>query len=113
MYLKGGNVTVAYNPDDVSTVWLISKCSYVSFKLVQSRFNGLEVQVIGQIQTCLKTAKNSLVDDFVQSRVNLMNHIEAIAETTERHSEADIRHIRTNRQQEQVKTHINHIQKKE
>lgn len=113
MYLKGGNVTVAYNPDDVSTVWLISKCSYVSFKLVQSRFNGLEVQVIGQIQTCLKTAKNSLVDDFVQSRVNLMNHIEAIAETTERHSEADIRHIRTNRQQEQVKTHINHIHKKE
>lgn len=113
MYLKGGNVTVAYNPDDVSTVWLISKCSYVPFKLVQSRFNGLEVQVIGQIQTCLKTAKNSLVDDSVQSRVNLMNHIETIAEATEKHSEANIKHIRANRQQEQVKTHINHIHKKE
>lgn len=113
MYLKGGNVTVAYNPDDVSTVWLISKCSYTPFKLVQSRFDGSDIQVIGQIEKCLKTAKNSLVSDSAQSRVNLMNHIETIAEATERHSDADIRHIRANRQQEQVKTHIDHIHRKD
>ena len=31
MYLKGGEVTVAYNPDSVSDVWLIDNGEYVKF----------------------------------------------------------------------------------
>lgn len=34
MYLKGGDVTVAYNPDDVSNVWIIENGKYILFELI-------------------------------------------------------------------------------
>ncbi len=39
-YLTGGTVTVAYNPDDVSEIWLIEKGVYTPFTLIESRFDG-------------------------------------------------------------------------
>lgn len=43
-YLNGGTVTVAYNPDDVSEVWLIEKGVYSRFTLIESRFKGKGIQ---------------------------------------------------------------------
>ncbi len=39
-YLNGGTVTVAYNPEDVSEIWLIEKGTYTPFMLIENRFNG-------------------------------------------------------------------------
>ena len=39
-YLKGGSATVAYNPDDVSCVWVIENGHYTRFSLIESRFDG-------------------------------------------------------------------------
>lgn len=37
-YLSGGEVSVAYNPEDVSCVWLIENGSYIRFTLIESRY---------------------------------------------------------------------------
>ena len=39
-YLSGGEVTVAYNPEDVTEVWLLDDGQYVPFTLIESRFKG-------------------------------------------------------------------------
>ena len=45
-YLSGGSVTVAYNPDDVSCVWLLDKGSYIPFYLIETRFNGMSLEAV-------------------------------------------------------------------
>lgn len=42
-YLNGGEVTVAYNPDDVSYVWLLDNGAYIRFELIESRFKGMDL----------------------------------------------------------------------
>ena len=42
-YLKGGEVTVAYNPEDVSYVWLFENGNYQIFDLIESRFRGKDM----------------------------------------------------------------------
>ncbi|MDQ9823293.1 Mu transposase C-terminal domain-containing protein, partial [Acinetobacter sp. 163] len=39
-YLSGGSVTIAYNPEDVSFVWMIENGSYVQFELIEGRYRG-------------------------------------------------------------------------
>ena len=43
-YLSGGTVNVAYNPEDVTSVWVIEDGSYVEFILIESRFEGKTLQ---------------------------------------------------------------------
>lgn len=40
MYLKGEAALVAYNPDDISVVWLINRGIYKAFLLIESRFKN-------------------------------------------------------------------------
>ena len=42
-YLRGGTAVAAYNPDDVSCVWLIEGGIYTAFSLAESRFFGLSL----------------------------------------------------------------------
>lgn len=37
-YLSGGDVSVAYNPDDVSCVWLMENGSYIPFELIENGY---------------------------------------------------------------------------
>ena len=39
-FLRGGEAVVAYNPEDVTEVWLIEKGSFIRFTLIESRFAG-------------------------------------------------------------------------
>ena len=42
-YLSGGTVVVAYNPDDVTCVWLKNGEIYKTFLLVERRFKGFHL----------------------------------------------------------------------
>ena len=35
-YLSGGDVTVAYNPEDVTSVWLLEDGDYTEFTVIES-----------------------------------------------------------------------------
>ena len=70
-YLSGGSVTVAYNPDDVSCVWLLEKGSYIPFYLIETRFNGMSLEAVEAMQTAQKGIVKDAVKDNLQARIDL------------------------------------------
>ena len=42
-YLKGDEVAVAYNPEDVTSVWLLENGIYTKFTIIESRFEGKDL----------------------------------------------------------------------
>ena len=42
-YLSGGDVTVAYNPEDVSSVWVLEDGAYTEFTIIESRYQGKDL----------------------------------------------------------------------
>ena len=40
-FLKGGNCNVAYDPDNVSCVWLLKNGKYINFDLIESIVNDI------------------------------------------------------------------------
>lgn len=111
-YLSGKEVTVAYDPDNVSSVWLIEDNDYVRFELIDSRFEGKE---LAEVEIMLKK-KNEIIREEERNRlqadIDLMNHIQDIADTAEsvtgRSSgdNSNIKNIRSTRKKEELNTHI-------
>lgn len=49
-YLSGGTVTVAYNPEDVSIVWLIENGLYTPFELIESLYSRKSLTEVQKLQ---------------------------------------------------------------
>ena len=64
MYLKGGEVTVAYNPDSVSDVWLIDNGEYVKFELIESRYEHMNVANVASINDVTAINTNMKQEDM-------------------------------------------------
>ena len=111
MYLKGGTVTVAYNPDDVSEVWLIDNNKYIKFELIESRFKNKELSEVLSVKTSQKNIIKSVTDANIQAQIDLAKHIETIAITSKNvnYNDTNIKEIRKTRKAEQNKTHIDFI----
>ena len=56
-YLTGGKVTVSYNPDDVTVVWLKENGSFIPFTLIESRYSGKNLAEVEH----MKKGKKELV----------------------------------------------------
>lgn len=77
-YLVGGEVTVAYNPDNVSYVWLIENGCYIQFKLIESRYNGKELTDVELIEKEHRKLVNSHCNSNTQAQIDLANSLEEI-----------------------------------
>ena len=109
-YLTGGTVTAAYNPENVSGVWLIENGTYTPFTLIESRFDGLAISNVAEIKASQKRAVKAVTTDNLQAKISLADYIGTIAETAKKQSNADIKSIRDNRKREQLETHIDYIE---
>lgn len=107
-YLKGGNVTVAYNPEDVSQIWAIKNGYYIPFELIERRFDGREISMVEEIKTAQQAILKSTEDESIQAKINLAEHIGIIANSINR-GNIEIKNIRNNRKLEQNKNHIDYI----
>lgn len=107
-YLSGGTAIVAYNPDDVSCVWLIENGAYICFMLIESRFGGVDLSKAQELKSRQKTLIKSVAEDNLQAHIELANHIEAIVNSTAAYSDIDIKGIRKNREREKQKQHIDY-----
>ena len=105
-YLRGGSVTVSYNPDDSSKVWLQRSGNYVPFQLIEKRFQGKTVETVNRMQERQKEIVTAERKKRLQARVNLANQIDAITGRVSRTQETDLKEIRKTRQRERE---INHI----
>ena len=108
-YLTGGTVTVAYNPENTSYVWLLENGSYIRFELIESRYRNKNMEEVESIKTGQKTIIKAFTKEQTQAQVDLVNHIEMIAFTTDYRGQTKIKGIRENRQKEQIKTHKNYV----
>ena len=104
-YLSGGSVTVAYNPDDVSCVWLLDKGSYIPFYLIETRFNGMSLEAVEAMQAAQKGIAKDAVKDNLQARIDLATHIKTIANGSVPAGGTQIKSVRETRKRAQRKTH--------
>jgi transposase InsO family protein len=108
-YLCGGVAIVAYNPDDVSFVWLIENGKYIRFELIESRFSGKELAEVETLRQSQKKAIKAVAENNIQAQIDLAQHIEIIARNAIRHEDVCIKDIRNSRKKEQTKTHIDYM----
>ena len=104
-YLSGGEVEVAYNPDDSSFVWLVDKGNFVEFELIESRYRNKKFSEIEVIQSQKKEVIKSVEGENIQAKINLANHIETIVSNVNR-SSGNLSEIHDNLEREKRKTHV-------
>lgn len=105
-YLQGGKAVVAYNPHDISAVWLVENGSYIRFELIESRFQGKELAEVQSIKAEQRELEIASTDVNLQAQIDLANHIDAIANSAIRHRETNIKDIRRTRKTEQARAHM-------
>lgn len=108
-YLSGGTVTVAYNPEDVTSVWLLEKGEYTEFVVIESRFEGKDLTSVQEIQISQKTILKTETRENLQAQINLAQHIETIANSSEDHTDVHMKNIRSTRKREQSKNHKDYM----
>ena len=93
-YLKGGQCTVAFNPDNSSKVWVKEKNgSFKEFHLIESRFQNMSVDQVNSLQARQRDIVRDAMEENYQAQVELMNFIEAASAGKDR-SVASLKDIR-------------------
>lgn len=109
-YLTGGEVTVAYNPDDVSNVWVIEKTGrYVKFDLIESRFDGANLETVQEIQTKTREIIQTGSEESLQAQVQLARNIENVVNMAMPQKSLRLKDIRNNRKKEQNRIHKDYV----
>ena len=108
-YLKGGAVTVAYDPENVTCVWLLENGIYTKFTIVESRFEGKDLAAVQSLQTAQRDIAKGANQDNLQAQINLARHIEAISGNVRSSADVSIKNIQDNRKREQRKHHKNYM----
>ncbi len=108
-YLTGGAAAVAYNPEDVSWVWLVENGAYTRFELIESRFSGKDLCAVQDIQAGQRALIGAAENENNQARIDLAAHIQAIAAAVGKPSDTQIKDIRQTRQREQTRSHRDYV----
>ena len=108
-YLSGGDVTVAYNPEDVTSVWLLEDGDYTEFRIIESRYQGKDLTAVQELQDSQRTITRDAIRDNLQAQINLAQHIEAIASSGAGRGDVHMKNIRSTRRREQTKNHRDYM----
>ena len=109
-YLSPKSVTVAYNPEDVSSVWLIESLGqYIEFKLIEKRFAGKSLDEVNELNRQKKAIIKKEEKENLQARITLAEHIQAIANNAKRYDDVQIEHVRENRRSEERRRRIDFV----
>lgn len=108
-YLQGSMATVAYNPEDVSSVWLVQDGEFVQFELIQSRYKNQSLESVEQMRKNLKQLIKEEQKESIQARIDLVGQINVIAEQTYSRADVKIKDIRSTRRREQEKYHKDYL----
>lgn len=108
-YLNGGEVMVAYNPEDVTSVWLLENGIYTKFTIIESRFEGKDLTAVQSLQTAQRAIARGAKPDNLQAQVGLARHIETITDNVGGSIDVSIKNIRDTRKREQSKHHRDYM----
>ena len=90
-FLKGGSCVVSYDPNNVSSVWLVEGGKYVEFELIESRYMNKSLSECEDIQTKVKELTAINENDQLQSEIDLQQHISAIGNTAKQIHKAEVK----------------------
>lgn len=96
---------MAYNPDDVSCVWVIENGCYTKFSLIESRFDGKPLDGVQAMQTAQKQLVRAARADNLQAQINLAEHIKTVTESAVQTDNIKMDSVRATRQKERIKRH--------
>ena len=108
-YLSGGDVIVAYNPEDVTSVWILEDGTYTEFTIIESRYEGKDLTTVQELQESQRDIARGAVRDNLQAQINLAQHIEAIASSGAGSGDVRMKNIRNTRRREQTKNHRDYM----
>ena len=78
-FLKGGEVEVTYNPDDVSFVWIKDNTgTFIAFKLIESRFMEKTVEEVESMISEQKVIIQSEQEKGYQAKIDLLTYLENV-----------------------------------
>ena len=101
-YLNGGTPIVAYNPNDVSKVYIIEDGEYTEFEIIEEFFTGMDLESVQEQKQKKATIEKSAEEIALQASIDLSREIEYIAK---RHvtPSPSIKNVRANRKIEKSK----------
>lgn len=108
-YLSGGDIKVAYNPNDVSTVWIMVSGDYIPFALIENRFKGMDLTEVEDLTTEQNKIISSEIMNSAQAQIDLAKYIEVIANNVCHRKDINIKDIRKTRKRETARTHIDYV----
>ena len=106
-YLTGGKVTVSYNPDDVTVVWLKENGFFIPFTLIESRYSGKKLAEVEHMKKGKKELVKKSVTENIQAQIHLAQSIEIIVSSVKNHATTEIKECEGIRQREKRKNRIN------
>ena len=107
-YLQGKEVRVAYNPENVSEVWVIEKGNFISFDIIESRYEGKTMDEIREMKKEKQELVRSVKQEELQAKIDLAEHIQAIA-SKPRSQDVRLTDIRSTRRKETQLRHMNFL----
>ena len=93
-YLNGGKATVAYDPDDISCVYLVENGLYTRFELILKVYDNLSLDEVMELQARQQAAKKSAQSQKDQALIDLVASIETIANTRGHSGDVNLKGIR-------------------
>ena len=105
-------MTVAYNPENVTSVWVLEDGTYTEFTVIESRFEGKDLTAVQELQTSQRDIAKGAARDNLQAQINLAQHIEAIAGSGAGRGDVHMKNIRSTRRREQTKNHRDYMKER-
>lgn len=105
-YLSNKEVTVAYNPDDVSVIWLLKDGSYTRFELIESRYKNKTLSDVKGINEGKKELIKTATASNLQAQIDLAKTIEEIAIPMSYDIKPQVKNLKKSRAKERTKTHV-------
>lgn len=93
-YLRGGSVAVAYDPDDISAVWLVEGGLYTRFEIILKIYDNLSLEEVVQLQSRQQTIRKSIIPQKDRALVDLATSIEVITGSRSRKTDVKLEDIR-------------------
>jgi hypothetical protein len=101
-FLNGGEVTVAYNPTNVSQLWLIANHEYHPFELIEKGYLGQDTESVKKDKKTLRLKKRTHQELSLQSQLDLLANIDTNVYSNKQQL-TPIKGIRENRKKERTR----------
>lgn len=99
-YLQGKEALIAYNPNNVSIVYLIDNGNYIKFNLIETRFKEKNLEEVLEMKEIQNIIVNKEKEKKLQSEITLSEHLLAIRNQTFQDNDSKIKDISNNRHEE-------------